>query len=84
MYGLDLDLDNLLDEEHKLKLRKLLLQHKDIFSTSYRNLGQCDKVKHWIDVLDDTPCKLKHRTNTPKHGGRSKITFRDVTLMWNH
>ena len=41
------------------------MKHKDIFSTSDTDIGQCNKVKHRIDLMDETPFKLRHSRIPP-------------------
>lgn len=38
---------------------------KNIFSTGDSDIGNCDKVKPRIDLLDDTPFKQRHRRIPP-------------------
>ena len=47
----------ILNVDQKDKLKEFLLKHKDIFSTSDTDIGQCNKVKHRIDLIDETPVK---------------------------
>ena len=43
--------------EQQQQLRNLLMKHKEIFSTGDTDIGQCNMVKHRIDLLDPTPFK---------------------------
>ena len=52
------DTSNLLDEEDKAKLRKVLLQYSDIFEDT---LGQTSVLSHTIDTGDSPPIKQRPR-----------------------
>jgi hypothetical protein len=45
---LNIDQDNILDKLQQEKLRDLLMKHRDIFSTSDTDIGQCNRIKHRI------------------------------------
>lgn len=62
---LDIDESNALNEDQKQKLRNLLMKHRDIFSTSDTDIGQCNKIKHKIELHDPTPIKQRHRRIPP-------------------
>ena len=47
------------------KVRDLLNQHKDIFSTGDTYIGHCTFVKHNINLTDDIPFKQRHRRIPP-------------------
>lgn len=61
---LKIDEDNVLSEEEKVKLKNLR-QHQDIFSVGDIDIGECNLVKHRIDLLNDVPFKQKHRRIPP-------------------
>ena len=63
--NLDIDEDNLLDEDQKSTLYKLLEKHKGIFSTSDLDIGMYNHIKHRIDLTTDIPFKQKHRRIPP-------------------
>ena len=42
------------------KIKSLLLQHEDIFSTGDTDIGHCSFVKHHINLTDETPFKQRH------------------------
>jgi len=63
--GLVIDEDNIMDKGQADGFKELLMKHKDIFATSDIDIGQCNKVKHRIDLLDDVPFKLRHRRIPP-------------------
>lgn len=64
--GLNIDsVHQLTDEEVKQKKEVLSKQEKNIFSTGDSDIGNCDKVKPRIDLLDDTPFKQRHRRIPP-------------------
>lgn len=62
---LNIDDNNLLTDEQKETLTEFLLGHKDIFSTGDTDIGECNKVKHRIDLVDAIPFKLRHRRIPP-------------------
>ena len=47
------------------KIKSLLLQHEDIFSTGDTDIGHCSFVKHHINLTDETPFKQRHRRIPP-------------------
>ena len=51
------------DELHEIN--KLLKKHVDIFSTGESDIGFCDRIKHRIDLIDETPFKQKTRRIPP-------------------
>ena len=57
--------ENILDANQKETLNALLRKHKDIFSTSSTDIGQCNLIKHRIDLIDETPFKQRHRRIPP-------------------
>ena len=63
--GLHVDDDSILEEDQKGKLFDLLRQHSDIFSTGETDIGQCNLVKHRIDMTDEIPFKQRHRRIPP-------------------
>jgi hypothetical protein len=56
-----------LNDQQKETLMELLQKHRSIFSTSDTDIGQCDKIKHRIDLLPgyETPFKQRHRRIPP-------------------
>ena len=54
-----------LSESEVEKLKNLLLQHKDIFSTGDTDIGHCTFVKHKINLTDEIPFKQRHRRIPP-------------------
>ena len=63
----DIQIDNskqLTDEQNK-KIRDLLYKHKELFSTSDTDIGNCEEIKHRIDLIDDLPFKQRHRRISP-------------------
>lgn len=54
-----------LPEEHASQLKDLLIKHKDVFSKGETDIGQCDRIRHRIDLLDDVPFKQRHRRIPP-------------------
>lgn len=62
--NLEFDDGNLTPEQRK-QLRSLLLKHKEIFSTGDTDIGNCTRVKHRIDLVDDIPFKIRHRRIPP-------------------
>ena len=63
--NLSMDENEILDPEQKGKLKEFLLKHKDICSTRDTDIAQCNKVKHRIDLIDETPFKLRHKRIPP-------------------
>ena len=57
--------NEILDPDQKDKLNEFLLKHKDIFSTSDTDIGQCNKAKHRIDLINETPFELRYRRIPP-------------------
>lgn len=62
-----IDTENKLTVEQRHEINKLLEKHKHIFSTSDTDIGQCDRIKHRIDLLPgfETPFKQRHRRIPP-------------------
>ena len=52
---LELDKDDILSTHQKKQLREFKMNHKDMFSVSDTDIGQCNSVKHRIDLRDDIP-----------------------------
>lgn len=55
---------NLTSEQNE-QVEALLKQHMDVFSKHDENIGDCDMIKHRIDLIDDTPFKQRHRRIPP-------------------
>lgn len=55
--------DLTLDQSEQVK--SLLRKHMDIFSKHEADIGDCDRIKHRIDLSDDTPFKQRHRRIPP-------------------
>ena len=47
------------------KVKTLLLQHEDIFSSGDTDIGHCTFVEHKINLTDETPFKQRHRHIPP-------------------
>ena len=54
-----------LSPEQAEQLNTFLLKWKNIFSTELNDLGNCDLVKHAINLTDETPFKEQHRRIPP-------------------
>lgn len=54
-----------LSENEIHKVKDLLTQHKDIFSTGDTDIGHCTFVKHNINLTDEVPFKQHHRSIPP-------------------
>ena len=54
-----------LSKEQILKVHKLLLQFRDVFSEGEFDIGHTTTVKHRIDLVDETPFKQGHRRIPP-------------------
>lgn len=61
----EIHIDSNLTPEQNEQVKSLLLQHVDVFSKDDSDIGDCDMIKHRIDLLDDTPFKQKHRRIPP-------------------
>lgn len=59
-----LDIGDINTEERE-KLHSLINQHKDVFSKGDDDVGFCDKIKHSIKTVDDTPIRLPYRRVPP-------------------
>ena len=57
--------DASISEEEKSQLSQFLGKWKHIFSTSFTDLGNCDLVKHKINLTDDQPIKKPPRRIPP-------------------
>ena len=62
--GITLDGADLTQEQTE-KLRTFPLKWKNVFSTGVTDLGNCDLVKHEINLSDETPFKEPHRRIPP-------------------
>ena len=54
-----------LSESDIHKVKDLLTQHKDIFSTGDTDIGHCTFVKHNINLTDEVPFKQRYRRIPP-------------------
>ena len=54
-----------LSENEIQKVKDLLSQHKDIFSTGDIGIGHCTFVKHSINLTNEIPFKQQHRHIPP-------------------
>jgi hypothetical protein len=45
--------------------KDLILQYKDIFSKGDHDVGHIDRVRHRIDIVDETPFKHRYRRISP-------------------
>ena len=62
--GIKLEESNLSPEQAE-QLNTFLLKWKNIFSTGLNDSGNCDLVKHAINLSDETPFKEPHRRIPP-------------------
>ena len=58
-------IDSNLPPDQKESVEALLKKHIDVFSKYDSDIGDCDMIRHRIDLVDDTPCKQKHRCIPP-------------------
>ena len=58
-------IDSRLTPEQNDKVESLLRKHMDVFSKHDGDIGDCNMIKHRIDLMDDTPFKQKHRRIPP-------------------
>ena len=56
----DIHIDTKLTPEQNEQVEALLKKHIDVFSKHDGDIGDCDKIKHRIDLIDNTPFKQKH------------------------
>lgn len=61
----EIHIDSSLPPEQKEYVEALLKKHIDVFSKTDSDTGDCDMIKHRIDLIDDTPFKQKHRRIPP-------------------
>ena len=52
-------------QETRKRLEDILIKHQDIFSKDDTDIGNCDKIKHRIDLTDEVPFKQPHRRIPP-------------------
>ena len=57
--------ENNLSEEQKLELRQFLNKWRHLFSSGITDLGNCDLVKHKINLSDNVPFKEPNRRVPP-------------------
>ena len=64
---MSLDENSLFSEEEKVKLKKLLLKHMNMFLKDEEDIGHCELIKHRIDLCPgkETPFKQRHRCIPP-------------------
>lgn len=61
----EVHIDSRLTPEQNDKVESLLRKHMDVFSKDDGDIGDCDMIKHRIDLVDDTPFKQRHRRIPP-------------------
>lgn len=61
----EIHIDSELTEEEFKQIHELLEKHIEIFSKDETDIGKCDKIKHRIDLTNDTPFKQRHRRIPP-------------------
>jgi hypothetical protein len=61
----EVHIESNLTKEQDTQIRELLLKHQEIFAKNDNDIGHCDRVKHRIDLIDDTPFKQPHRRIPP-------------------
>ena len=59
--NLEIDRDKVLNEKQKDELKDLLRKHQTIFSTGETDIGQCNLVKHRVDLEQDRSIAEYHR-----------------------
>ena len=57
--------ENSLSEEQKLELRQFFNKYRHLLSPGITGLGNCDLVKHYINVSDNVPFKKPYRHVPP-------------------
>ena len=61
----EIHIDSKLPSEQRERVEALLKKHVDVFSKTDTDIGDCDFIKHRIDLIDDTPFKQRHRRIPP-------------------
>ena len=61
----EIHIDSNLPPDQKESVEALLKKHIDVFSKHDSDIGDCDMIRHRIDLVDDTPFKQKHRHIPP-------------------
>lgn len=62
---LNLDQDQILTDTQRQELLNLRQINENLFSVDETNLGNCNLVKHRIDLHTNTPFKQRHRLIPP-------------------
>ena len=60
-----IDDEGVLNQQQKEHLIDLLRNHLDIFYVGATDIGECNLVKHRIDLFDEVPFKQRHRRIPP-------------------
>jgi hypothetical protein len=63
--GINIDNSKQLNDHQTLQIKHLLYKHKDIFSQSDTDIGNCNMMKHRKDLIDEPPFKQRHRRIPP-------------------
>lgn len=61
----EIHIDSKLTPEQNEQVESLLKKHIGVFSTHDADIGDCDMIRHRIDLIDPTPFKQKHRRIPP-------------------
>ena len=61
----EIHIDSKLTSEQNEQVESLLKKHIDVFSTHDADIGDCNMIRHRIDLIDPTPFKQKHRRIPP-------------------
>ena len=61
----EIHIDSKLTSEQNEQVESLLKTHIDVFSTHDADIGDCNMIRHRIDLIDLTPFKQKHRRIPP-------------------
>ena len=61
----EIHIDSNLPPDQKESVEALLKKHIDVFSKPDSDIGDCDMIRHRIDLVDDPPFKQKHRRIPP-------------------
>ena len=62
--GIDIS-ESKITQDQKLKLEEFLVKWKHLFSKGITDLGNCDLVKHKINLTDEKPFREHHRKIPP-------------------
>ena len=80
----EVHIDSKLTSEQDDQVVSLLRKHIDVFSKHDGDIGDCDMIKHRIDLVDDTPFKQRHRRIPPSMIDEVRRHVEELFIKWNH